>query len=53
MARINTENDLIANLDTAKLDGAPSFKDKKYDLSSRDSQNKICSYYGAGACPYM
>jgi len=53
LARINTDNDLIANLDTSKLDAAPSFKDKKYDLSSRDSQMRICRYYGAGACPYM
>lgn len=53
IAKINTDNDLIANLDKAKLDTAPSFKDKKYDLSSRDSQMKICRHYGAGACPYM
>jgi sporulation protein YlmC with PRC-barrel domain len=53
IARIKTDNDLIANLDKAKLDSAPSFSDKRFDLSSRDSQNKICSYYGAGACPFM
>jgi sporulation protein YlmC with PRC-barrel domain len=53
MAKINTDSDLVSNLNTAKLDEAPSFKDKNYDLSTRDSQMRICRYYGAGACPYM
>ncbi len=53
IAKINTDSDLVSNLNTAKLDEAPSFKDKNYDLSTRDSQMRICRYYGAGACPYM
>ena len=51
MAKINTDNDLTLNLDKAKLDSAPTFSDKKWDMSNKGWQNKVCSYYGAGACP--
>lgn len=53
ISKLDTDKDLIANLDISKLDGAPNFSDRKWDLSTSASQNKICSYYGAGACPYM
>lgn len=51
LARVNTDADLIANLDKAKLDSAPAFTDNTYGLSTTDSHKQICSYYGAGACP--
>jgi sporulation protein YlmC with PRC-barrel domain len=51
MANLNSDNDLIANLDKAQLDKAPSFSDRNWDVSSKSMQDKICSYYGAGACP--
>ena len=51
LANINSDNDLVANLDKTKLDSAPSFSDKKWDVSSQDMRDKICTYYGAGACP--
>ncbi len=53
MAKLNTDSDLIFKFDKAKLDSAPTFSDKKWDLSNKSWQNKVCSYYGAGACPYL
>jgi sporulation protein YlmC with PRC-barrel domain len=51
MARINKDSDVIAKLDKAKLDSAPSFTNKK-DLAGRNMQNKVCRYYGFRACPH-
>jgi sporulation protein YlmC with PRC-barrel domain len=53
IAKINTDHDLTANLDKARFDAAPTFSDKKWDLSNTATRNKVCSYYGPDACPHM
>ena len=52
ISKISTDNDVIANLDKGKLDSAPSFNDRKINLSDQNSQDKICSHFGQGACPH-
>ncbi len=45
--KVNADKDLtLASLDKDKLKSAPSFKDKKFDLSSRDWECKSFSFYG-------
>jgi len=51
LANLKSDRGLIASLDKAKLDAAPSFKDKDWLKDIRASQDKICSYFGAGQCP--
>ena len=51
MARLSTDSDVIANLDKAKLDSAPSFSDKK-ELGSHATRDTVCRYFGEGACPH-
>lgn len=53
IAKISTDNDLIANLDKSKLDSGPSFSDKNWDISNKDWQDKVCSFYGAGSCRFL
>ncbi len=43
------DKDLVANFDKTKLDSAPGFKDKKFDLSQRDWQCRTYSFYGVNA----
>ncbi|MCE5336849.1 MAG: PRC-barrel domain-containing protein [Desulfobacteraceae bacterium] len=50
MARLHTDDKIIASLEKNKLESAPSFSDKKWDVSSMESHDRICAYYGAGAC---
>lgn len=52
-AKIDTRDDLMVSFDKAKIDGAPSFTDKKVkELANQDTQNKICSHYGT-ECPHF
>lgn len=47
MARMNTDNDLVAKIDKGRFDAGPSFDNKSWDPASSDWQNKVVSYYGA------
>ncbi len=50
LAKIDTDSDIIANLDKSQLDKAPTFSKMDWN-SMKASQDKICSYYGQGQCP--
>ncbi len=46
----NADN-LKSTLSKAKLDNAPTFSGKNWDIATQ--QDKICSYYGPGQCAGM
>ncbi len=51
IAKLNTAGDVMVNLTKDKIAKAPSFsKDNLGNI--RTSQDKICSYFGAGQCPH-
>jgi hypothetical protein len=50
--RINTERHVATNFTKSKIDEAPSFSSREWDMSSKDWQDKVCSYYGSGQCPH-
>jgi hypothetical protein len=48
LTQIRNDKDLTSNFDKAKIDSAPTFADRNWNVSG--SQNKICSYFGPGQC---
>jgi sporulation protein YlmC with PRC-barrel domain len=51
IAKLNSDSDVTTKLSKAKIDSAPEFSDRHWDLSG--SQGKICSYFGQGLCSFM
>ncbi len=49
ISNTDMDKDLVANFDKTKLDSAPGFKDKKFDLSKSDWQCRTYSFYGVNA----
>ncbi|SPF37017.1 hypothetical protein SBDP1_1590016 [Syntrophobacter sp. SbD1] len=51
--RVDSDRDVIANLDKAKLDSGPGFSDKRVkDLANRDQQNEVCTHWAGARCSH-
>jgi len=48
LAQIRNNKDLTSNFDKSKIDSAPTFAERNWNVFG--SQNKICSYFGPGQC---
>lgn len=51
IAQIDSASDVTTKLSKAKIDSAPEFSSRHWDMSG--SQNKICSYFGQEQCSFM